>query len=156
MSVSYDIGFTKKLKLDELDVFMQSKGFEIEDPGQRSGEFTRVYVFLDEKVAAREIELFFTEDPEEFHSDLFDGREIESYACLKTYSSELPFTGVEERLKVIKENNVRTEYGWTKHLDPGRLKFYETALVFKTDLGAVVISEQSGEEIDPDRVIVNN
>ena len=59
MSVSWLVGFRKKPKLKDLDEFMQSLGFTIEEPGKRRGEFARVYNFINESVAPRAIDFFY-------------------------------------------------------------------------------------------------
>ena len=92
MSISYDVGFTRKPELAELDGFLASLGFEIEPPGQRSGKFTQVYVFCDDSVP-REIEFFYEDEvgEGEVGKERQDwlgekGKDVLAYGCLKTYS----------------------------------------------------------------------
>ena len=97
MSIAYDVGFTRKPELKELDGFMKSLGFEVESPSQRRADFTRVYVLCDDS-APREIE-FFYEDKVRDHRDLFDerGKNVQAYGNLKTFSTEPTHLNLYER-----------------------------------------------------------
>jgi len=151
MSTAYDVGFTRKPELTELDGFMKSLGFEVESPSQRRGDFIRVYVLCDDS-APREIE-FFYEDGAGDYRDLFGerGKEVYAYGNLKTFSTEMTHPDLVERLRIIEEKCVRTQHDYYRHLDPERLKFYETALALRDQYDAIVVSEQTREEINPDK-----
>lgn len=149
MSISYDVGFIRKPELAELDAFMQLLGFEIESPGQRKGKFTQVYVLCNEHVP-REIE-FFYEDHANEHEESYggNGEQVCAYGCLKTFETGLAHLSLEERLRIIQENNVKTEHEWYKFVAPERLRFYEMALALRNHYNALVFSEQTGKEINP-------
>lgn len=147
MSVSYDIGFTKRPALSHIDRFMQSLGFVIDD-AERVGRFSRVYLF-NGKEATREIELFYNNRAGNI---LFMGEiNIKAYGSLKTFSSSELIMDPKERLRIIKDNKITTEHDYCRHLNKGRLKFYETALAIRDEFNAVVVSEQTGKPIDPNR-----
>jgi len=151
MSIAYDIGFKKRLILAELDEFMESLGFEMESPGQRRGNFTRVYQLCNDSVQ-REITLFYSNNigiRRNFFGE--KGKELQAYGSLTTFSTEPTYTSIEERLRIIEEKNIRTQHEYYKHLSPERLKFYETALAVRDHYDAIVFSEQTNEEIDPDK-----
>ncbi|MEK6846259.1 MAG: hypothetical protein AABY26_05845 [Nanoarchaeota archaeon] len=152
MSISYDIGFTKKPELAELDAFMQLLGFEIEPSENRKGKFTQVYVLCNESVP-REIEFLYENNADDY-TDFFGamGNRIRAYGCLKTFETGLARPNLEERLRIIEENKVKTEQEWYKFVAPERLKFYETALALRKHYHAIVRSEQTGKEINPDRL----
>ncbi len=149
MSIAYDVGFIRKPELAELDAFMQLLGFEIESPEQRKKKFTQVYVICNEHVP-REIKFFYEDDAED-QRDFFGamGNRIRAYGCLKTFETGLARPNLEERLRIIEEKNVRTEHEWYKFVAPERLRFYETALALRSHYNAIVISEQTGKEINP-------
>lgn len=150
MSIAYDVGFTAKPELAELDEFMQSLGFRIEPSGQRKGKFTRVYVLDDS--APREIEFVYEDEVGDNRGWFGErGSEVQAYGNLKTFTTEMTHPDLDERLRIIKEKNVRSQHDYYKHLDPERLKFYEAALAFREHYNAIVISEQSGKEINPDK-----
>ena len=151
MSIAYDVGFKRKPELTELDGFMESLGFQVESPGQRRGEFSRVYVLRNDSTP-REIE-FFYEDKVGDNQDFFGEREesIQAYGNLKTFSIEKTTPDLDERLRIIKEKEVRTQHDFYRHLAPERLTFYETALALRDHYNAVVVSEQTSEEINPDK-----
>jgi hypothetical protein len=150
MSASWDIGFRKKPKLNDLDIFMQSLGFDIEPVGGRSGEFTRVYV-LNDKSVPREIEFFYEERADKDNKSFFGkkSKEVIAYGSLKTFSVPETYPDSNERMRIIKKKNVRTQHDYYKHLSPERLKWYETALALKNRYNAIVISEQTGKDINP-------
>ncbi|MFH0837097.1 MAG: hypothetical protein V1870_03125 [Candidatus Aenigmatarchaeota archaeon] len=58
---------------------------------------------------------------------------------------------LDERLRIIKEKGVRTQHDYYKYLDTERLTWYETALALRDQYDAIVLSEQSGEEINPNK-----
>ena len=152
MSIAYDVGFTEQPELKTLDDFMGSLGFEIEAPNQRRGQFTQVYVFNDGSVSPREIVFFYRLEPDNDQKSFFRKRsgEVKAYGSLTTYSTELIHPTVEERLRIIEEKGVRTQHDYYRHLQPERLKFYETALALRDHYHAIVRSEQTGEEINPE------
>lgn len=151
MSVSYDVGFIRKPEVNGLDGFMQSLGFKIESPDQREGKFTRVYILCDESVP-REIEFFYEENPRG-HKSLFGkrGKEVKAYGNLKTFLVEQAVPDLAERKRIIDERKIVREHDCYKYLDTERLKFYETALAIRDRFNAIVVSEQTGQEINPDR-----
>ncbi len=153
MSVSWDVGFRSKPELGELDQFMQSLGYRI--PTSSTPEFTRMYVFDDDSVS-REIEFFYQADLAD-SKELFDemAGEVLAYGNLKTYSVETTYLDADERLKIIEEKGVKTQHDCYRHLSPKRLKWYETALALRDHFDAIVLSEQTGEEINPDKPFPN-
>jgi hypothetical protein len=163
MSIAYDIGFIVKPDLTDLDTFMDSLGFRkthtfglaLEKAGDTRGNFTRIYQ-CDDSSTPREIEFFLYEKVGEYR-DNFPGNEnkITAYGQLKTYATEQTHPDLEERLRIIKEKKVKTQHDYYRHLDPERLKFYETALALKDHYNALVISEQTSEEINPNEPFPN-
>lgn len=154
MSIAYDIGFPRKPEISELDAFMASLGFKIESPGERRGEYTRTYVLNDDSVP-REIEFFYEERVGDYR-ELFGKRvsDVHAYGNLKTFSTEPTHIGLDERLRIIEERKVRTQHEYYRHVSPERLRFYEIALALKEQYGAIVLSEQTGEEIDPNKPLL--
>lgn len=150
MSISYDVGFIRKPKLVELDAFMQSLGFKIEPDRQRGKKYTQIYVLCNES-APREIEFFYEDDAGDYQ-DFFGamGKHISAYGSLKTFPPETTPLSLDERLKIIKEKNVKTQHDHYRHLNPGLLKWYEIALALREHYHAIVRSEQTGREINPD------
>jgi len=144
----------KKPELPELDVFMKSLGFEVESHGQRGRNFTRVYVLCHDS-APRVIEFFYDEEAGD-HRDFFGkrGKSVQAYGNLKTFSTE-PTQSIDERVRIIEEKKVKTEYDCYRHLAPERLTFYNVALALRNHYNALVVSEQTGEEINPDKPFPN-
>jgi hypothetical protein len=148
MSISWDIGFIKKPKIEELDEFMQSWGYKIEKPNQRKSSFSRIYAIL-EPLVPRDIELFYSE--EEIDNEIFKEKKVESYGSLTTYSVKPNHLKIKERLKTIEEKRIKNQHDYYKHLSPERLKWYETALAIKNKFNCMILSEQTGEEINPNK-----
>ena len=175
MSVSWEVGFRKKPKLKDLDEFMQSQGFSIEDLEGR--DFTRTYIFNDAKVSPRAIDFFYEDkvNGQKLFRNLNGGKKVRACGDLTTYSILPLFLKTKiraheslknylktyggppivldekERLRIIREKNIRRQHDYYKYLDRERLKFYETALAIRDNFNAIVVSEQSGDEIDPDK-----
>src|SRR3989338_246223 len=131
MSFAYDIGFTKKPELTELDSFMKSIGFEVEPRGQRQGMFTRVYVFYDASTP-REIELFYNDQARDIGDKFGErGKNVQAIGCLQSDMTEPAHPSLEERLKIIEQKKVGTEHYYYRHVACECLKFYESALTLK-------------------------
>ncbi len=154
MSASWYIGFRTQPRLEELDIFMRSLGFQIEPEEGRweKGAFSRIYTFEDESVP-REIVLFYKESIDDITRSLYGGRahEISAHGNLKTYSVDPTYATAEERARVVKEKGVKTQHDYYRHLSPERLKFYESALALRNRFNALVISMSMGDEINPER-----
>lgn len=152
MSANWDIGFRKKPGLEDLDQFMVSLGFHIEQPNQRRGEFTRVYI-LDDETVPREIEFFYDENLKEHQKECYGERinEIVAHGDLKTYSVCPTYPNLEDRMRIMKEKGVRTQHDYYRHLSPERLKWYETALALRVRYNAIVLNGQISDEINPDK-----
>ncbi|RJQ17020.1 hypothetical protein C4573_03090 [Candidatus Woesearchaeota archaeon] len=142
MSLSYDIGFVVKPDLNSLDDFMQERGFTAEGP---EADFARVYTHN----AQPAMKFFYAENPADYR-DFFGKQSIQAYGELVTYAlGAVP--DAQERARIIKEKNVRTQHDWFRHLSPERLRFYEIALAFRDTYKAIALSVQTGEEINPEK-----
>ncbi len=150
MSVAYDIGFRERPKLDDLDEFMKSLGFNM-DRALKRGEITRVYNFENGAVASRPIELFYFSRIDADLREAFGRENIVSFGILKTYSIEPEISDPKKRKRIITRQKIHREHDYYKHLEPDRLKWYETALAIRDEFGAVVKSEQTGDSINPNR-----
>lgn len=152
MSCGWDIGFRETPNLDDLDKFMESLGFKVDPEGHiKNTNFTRVYDFFNPKLAPREIKFFYDVDSS---GKKLGNEKIRAYGSLITYNTEPTHVGIDARANVIMEKGVKTELDWYKHVTPEYLVWYVTALALKDRFTAVVISEQTGEEIDQNKVIV--
>ncbi len=154
MSTSYSIGFRKTPLLSDLDALMQMKGFIIEPAGERKGNYSRVYICEDERTSG-EIEFFFeqeapAEEIEYFVREYNEG--ISSYGVLKTWDGQekVPHS---ERQKRIEKEQPKTEFDYYTKIATDRQRWYETALLIRDNLDAIVFSEQSSELIDPKRLL---
>ena len=152
MSISYDVGFRRKPIVEELDEFMQSLGFRIEPPSQRRGRFIRVYTFFDESQAPKPIDFFYKNVSRDSSSFFGNKRnEVKAYGALQTPSTEEAVPDHSERERIVNEIGINREEDYYEHLATERRKFYKTALAIRNRFEAIVLSEQTGEEIDPDR-----
>ena len=145
MSVNYDIGFPQRPSIESLDAFLRELGFEVKE----NDKFTRMYQLLTDD-APREINLFY-DDPS-LDAPKFKVQ-IQAYANLVTYESPRANETSEDRIRAIENNNVRTEADWVEHVTPEFWKIYQVALAIRDKYNAIVCGD-SGEEINPERVIV--
>ena len=145
MSLAYRIGFPTQPEQSDLDRFMQEHGFK-ETKYSRRRKSSRIYIW-DGDAVAREIHFRYENRPTSMLR-----RDIEASGNLVTYAAD-PTVLPEERLRLIAEGIIRTELDWMVHITPERRKFYETACAFKTQYGAIVVSEPGGQEINPHGIV---
>ena len=151
MSVAWNVGFVVKPELGELDKVMLAFWYEIEPAGQRRSTSTRIYV-VDVCSVQKAVELLYKENPTATFTDLFGDRanEIVAYGDLVAHSVERTYPNADERLRIIAEKAVRTQHDYYKHVAPEHLKWYETALELRNKYKALILSEQTCREINPD------
>jgi hypothetical protein len=129
---------------------MTSMGYSIEPPGERHTDFTRIYVHPGDDVQ-RETSFFYQEGVPEEGSHVFDAP-IKAYGDVVTYHAE-PALTLTEKMEILEKTSVRTERDYYKFMRIEERTWYETAAMLKEKFGAMVHSEQTGEEINPTRPI---
>ena len=154
-NTSYLVGFKEAVQLHNLDLFMDSLGFSITDPKEfTSQKYNRIYS-CNKKIAPITLDFFYQIKAEQEDIDFLKPKErIISYGDLNfRYPIKIPTReDIEYRRRIILEKAIRTEYEYCKNFyTPENLLFYETALKFKEKYGALVVSEATGDEINPDR-----
>ena len=156
MSIGYDVLFHSAPDLHSLDTLMQRHGLTAERSGLRKGDFTRVFTNNPNNMPGLDlVEFFYEQHPSSIPVPIEKRRErVTAYGFLKTVPSEPPFLTSEERLEAIEKHGVVTELDWRTHMQPSTRPFYRLALDLRDTYKATVLSEQTGQEINPLRVVV--
>lgn len=149
MSIQYDVGFTQRPKLADLDSRMASFGFKPEPPDQREGNFTRVYV-LSNALVPRGIEFFYETNTKRHKSEFGRSqKEVKAYGALKTYSTEPAHQNLDDRQRIIASGIIKTERDYYRYLESQHHIFYEISLAIRDHFNALLYCD--GRRINPDR-----
>lgn len=172
--ISYNVGFTRKPKLAELDEFMRSFGFEAlpaeachdsekglndclirhltlqELQKYKPEKVTKVYVWRDEPTYS-EIRFVYGNKIRSHQYRYGEmGKEVKAYGWLITHFNRIVSRHEldDELNKIIQKKAVKTEWDFYKQVDPERLKFYETALALRNHYNAFVLEGEKGSNND--------
>ena len=149
MPISWNVGFLVKPELGELDQLLLSLGYRIESPS--GTRLSRVYA-ADVGDVQKAVAFFYNQNPTDIFRNIFGDRadEIAAYGHVDSNSAEPTHPHAGDRLKVVAEKAVRTQHDYYKHVAPEHLKWYETALELRNKYKALILSEQTCREINPD------
>ena len=151
MGGAWEFGFFKRPFLGELDQFMKSLRFTVFQSQCASSTITRAYDYEGDGCSAG-MEFYYSADAGDTRKCFGPfGSKVESYGNLLIHSREPSILNLDDRIRIIKEKRITTELGYYQHLDTESFRWYEIALTLRDHYQALVISEQTGREIDPDR-----